>query len=147
MANIPEIKAIDDFDTVVATLQFPSGTLGMIDLSRNSSYGYDQRLEVFGPKGMIRADNEQPIHCVTTMLDMDGPNTAPIWYSFPSRFMRAYRAEFDHFLDVALGKCDSMVKPKETMAVTKIASAIEAAVRKSTVVDIKWASGELPPQQ
>ncbi|XP_043276864.1 myo-inositol 2-dehydrogenase-like [Venturia canescens] len=147
VANIPEIKAINDFDTVVATMLFPSGSIGIIDLSRNSSYGYDQRLEVFGPKGMVRADNEQPIHCVSTMLDLDGPKQAPIWYSFASRFMRAYRAEFDHFLDVALGKCESMVMPKETMAVTKIASAIEEAARSAKVVELKWAPGELPPQQ
>lgn len=96
---------------------------------------------------MVRADNEQPIHCVSTMLDLNGPNQAPIWYSFPSRFMRGYRAEFDHFLDVTLGKCESTVQPKETMAVTKIASAIEEAVRSSKVVELKWAPNELPPQQ
>ena len=146
MANIPEIKAINDFDTVVATLEFPSGTLGTIDLSRNSSYGYDQRLEVFGPKGMVRADNEQPIHGVSTMYDLNGPNSEPIWYSFASRFMRAYRAEFDHFLEIVLGKCESMIKPKETMAVTKIASAIEESVRSAKVVEIKWTLDELPSQ-
>lgn len=47
-AHTPEIAAIGDHDTVAVVLSFPSGTLGMIDLSRNSTYGYDQRLEV-GP--------------------------------------------------------------------------------------------------
>jgi predicted dehydrogenase len=47
-AHIPEIAAIGDYDTVAMVLNFPSGTIGMIDLSRNSTYGYDQRLEV-GP--------------------------------------------------------------------------------------------------
>jgi predicted dehydrogenase len=47
-AHTPEIAAIGDYDTVAVVLSFPSGTLGMIDLSRNSTYGYDQRLEV-GP--------------------------------------------------------------------------------------------------
>jgi len=47
-AHIPEISAIGDYDTVAVVLSFPSGTIGMIDLSRSSTYGYDQRLEV-GP--------------------------------------------------------------------------------------------------
>jgi hypothetical protein len=47
-AHTPEIAAIGDYDTVGVILSFPSGTIGMIDLSRNSTYGYDQRLEV-GP--------------------------------------------------------------------------------------------------
>ena len=42
----PEIKAVGDVDTIVIVLKFPSGVLGMIDLSRHCPYGYDQRLEV-----------------------------------------------------------------------------------------------------
>lgn len=45
-ANIPEIAAINDHDTVAILLSFESGTVGIIDLSRYSNYGYDQRLEV-----------------------------------------------------------------------------------------------------
>lgn len=45
-ANIQEIAAIDDHDTVAILLSFDSGTIGIIDLSRYSNYGYDQRLEV-----------------------------------------------------------------------------------------------------
>ena len=32
----------------------------MIDLCRYANYGYDQRLEAFGPKGMICAENMKP---------------------------------------------------------------------------------------
>lgn len=45
-AHTPEIAAIGDYDTVAVVLSYPSGTIGLIDLSRNSTYGYDQRLEV-----------------------------------------------------------------------------------------------------
>jgi predicted dehydrogenase len=45
-AHTPEIAAIGDYDTVAVLLSFHSGTIGIIDLSRNSTYGYDQRLEV-----------------------------------------------------------------------------------------------------
>lgn len=41
-------------------MTFPSGTLASIDLSRFANYGYDQRLEVFGAKGMLQAKNEFP---------------------------------------------------------------------------------------
>lgn len=49
---IPEIKAIDDFDTIAFLLTFPSGAIVLGDNSRFSAYGYDQRLEVFGNKGI-----------------------------------------------------------------------------------------------
>lgn len=104
VAHIPEIKAINDFDTVVCMLTFPSGTIAVLDNSRNSTYGYDQRLEAFGPRGMIRCDNERPIHCNEVQLGYTGSTVAPIWYSFASRFKRAYYLEMEHFLDVVEGK-------------------------------------------
>ena len=57
---IPEIAAINDHDNVQITMTFPSGTLASIDLSRFACYGYDQRLEVFGAKGMLEAKNQLP---------------------------------------------------------------------------------------
>lgn len=146
-ANVPEIKAIDDFDTVAVTMHFPSGTLGAIDLSRNSNYGYDQRLEAFGPKGMVQADNEQPIHSVRRQHDVQGEVTAPIWYSFASRFLNGYRKEFDHFIDVCHGKAESSVKAKEILAVSKIATACEESARTGKIVHIKWDNNELPDNQ
>ena len=55
-----EIGEIDDHDNVLISLTFPSGSLGSIDLSRFANYGYDQRLEVFGAKGMLQVKNVNP---------------------------------------------------------------------------------------
>ncbi|XP_024876956.1 uncharacterized protein LOC112457890, partial [Temnothorax curvispinosus] len=142
-ANVPEIKAIEDYDTVAVTMHFPSGTVGLIDLSRNSSYGYDQRLEAFGPKGMVQANNEQP-NSVQRQYDLQGPTTAPIWFSFASRFMNGYRRAFDHFIDVVHGKAESLVKSKEILAVSKIATACEESVSTGKIVNLKWTDSELP---
>ncbi|XP_014486066.1 PREDICTED: inositol 2-dehydrogenase-like [Dinoponera quadriceps] len=146
-ANIPEIKEIGDFDTVAVTLHFPSGTLGTIDLSRNSTFGYDQRLEVFGPKGMVQVDNEQPMHSVRRQYGVEGPTANPIWYSFASRFADGYRRELDHFVDIVLDKAESLVRPKEILAVSKIATACEESAHTGKVVELKWDGGELPYPQ
>lgn len=45
-AHWPAIANINDVDTVAITMKFPSGGIGIIDLSRYAAYGYDQRLEV-----------------------------------------------------------------------------------------------------
>ena len=57
---IPEIAAINDHDNVQITMTFSSGTIASIDLNRFATYGYDQRVEVFGAKGMLQAKNEFP---------------------------------------------------------------------------------------
>lgn len=98
----PDIKAIDDFDTVLITLRYPSGAIANIDLSRKAAYGYDQRIEVLGDKGMLQSQNRQP---TTTILSTDkGLNSDPFCYSFPQRYEHAYAIELDHFVDVLEGK-------------------------------------------
>ena len=45
-ARMKAIADMDDVDTVLIVMNFPSGVIANIDLSRHASYGYDQRLEV-----------------------------------------------------------------------------------------------------
>lgn len=136
-ANIPEIAEIGDFDTVAIVLTFASGTVGMIDLCRYSNYGYDQRLEVFGFKGMVKVENQQPIQGLETTYGLER-KTCPMYYSFASRYQNAYVNEMEHFLNVLEGKEQLKVDPQDTLAVSKIASACEEAARTGKTVDINW---------
>ncbi len=53
----PKIGEAGDVDTALITLKFENGAMGVIDNSRKAVYGYDQRVEIFGSKGMIKVDN------------------------------------------------------------------------------------------
>ncbi|MGH6912928.1 MAG: inositol 2-dehydrogenase, partial [Geminicoccales bacterium] len=53
----PEIGRLGDVDSAMVILRTGSGTLGQISCSRRAAYGYDQRIEVHGAAGMVRADN------------------------------------------------------------------------------------------
>ncbi len=48
----PAIGEAGDVDTSMVILKMPSGALCHIDSSRRTAYGYDERMEVFGSKGM-----------------------------------------------------------------------------------------------
>ena len=54
-----ELEEFGDLDTALVTLKFADGTIGSIDNSRQSVYGYDQRLEVFCLEGTAMAENEK----------------------------------------------------------------------------------------
>ena len=45
-AHSQAIEEINDVDSIVISMKFPSGAMSLTDLSRHSSYGYDQRIEV-----------------------------------------------------------------------------------------------------
>ena len=51
----PLIAAAGDVDTAVVTLRTASGRLCQISNSRRAAYGYDQRIEAHGAKGLLRA--------------------------------------------------------------------------------------------
>merc|ERR1712126_467302 len=126
---IPEIGAIQDVDSAVITLTFPSGTIAQVDLSRISIYGYDQRLEVFGPLGMLDVKNETPNN--TVFSGENGSQEDPIYYSFPSRHCDGYRVELS-------------VTAQMTSAVSKIADACEESVKSGLPVKLNWSAEEIP---
>ena len=51
----PAIGDLGDIDTAVVTLRFPGGSLCVIENGRRSIYGGEERIEVFGAKGMLQS--------------------------------------------------------------------------------------------
>ncbi|SOH92848.1 myo-inositol 2-dehydrogenase / D-chiro-inositol 1-dehydrogenase [Monaibacterium marinum] len=92
----PGIGAAGDMDTATVTLKTASGRICQISNSRRATYGYDQRVEVHGSKGMIRAHNEleNNVELATT----DGFTHAPTKNFFLERYAAAYLAEMNHFM-------------------------------------------------
>ncbi|MDQ2695118.1 MAG: inositol 2-dehydrogenase [Pseudomonadota bacterium] len=55
----PAIGEAGDIDTSMVTLRMESGALCMIDSSRRTGYGYDERLEVFGSEGLVESERQR----------------------------------------------------------------------------------------
>jgi myo-inositol 2-dehydrogenase/D-chiro-inositol 1-dehydrogenase len=130
-----EIAEINDFDTVLITLKYPSGALGSIDLSREAVYGYDQRIEVHGSGGMVQAMNRQPTSMV--LSTKQGVSIDPNCYSFPQRYEHAYAKELDHFADVVEGKAVPKLTHDDARKVAIIADAAEESCRTGKPVSMK----------
>ena len=102
----PEIGKAGDVDTAMVMLRTASGKLCQISNSRRATYGYDQRIEVHGSEGMIRAGN---LHETTVeVATRTGFNADPIMNFFIERYTPAYRLELAAFIDaVNTGKAPS----------------------------------------
>ena len=93
----PAIGAAGDIDTAAVTLRTASGCICQISNSRRASYGYDQRIEVHGSKGMLSAGN-----ALESLVQVAGPagyRTAPAKHFFLERYEEAYFAEMAHFVE------------------------------------------------
>jgi myo-inositol 2-dehydrogenase/D-chiro-inositol 1-dehydrogenase len=92
----PAIGVAGDVDTAVATLRTASGKLCQISNSRRATYGYDQRIEAHGEKGLLRAGN---VTATTVELaNAAGFATEPALPFFLERYAEAYRLELDAFI-------------------------------------------------
>ena len=93
----PEIGMAGDVDTAIITLTFENGAIGVIDNSRSAAYGYDQRIELFGSKGMVNVDNNQPDnHKYYSKENVS--QSLPLNF-FMDRYIDAYHREMQAFID------------------------------------------------
>ena len=92
----PAIANAGDIDTAVVTLRTASGKLCTINNSRRATYGYDQRIEVHGADGMLKAANK--LEHLVEVAGSDGFTTAPNKHFFLERYADAYAAEMQAFI-------------------------------------------------
>eukprot|EP00977_Amphora_coffeiformis_P018383 scaffold6438_cov181-Amphora_coffeaeformis.AAC.10 len=103
--EIANLSGSEQFDTASCLVKFSNGTTAMIDVCRQSSYGYDQRAEVLGTKGMIQTDNVYPNTARVFTSDFTGNADMPYDF-FLSRYNQAYTSETIAF-------CESLVNGTE----------------------------------
>jgi myo-inositol 2-dehydrogenase/D-chiro-inositol 1-dehydrogenase len=98
----PAIGKAGDVDTAIITLTFANGAMGVIDNSRKAVYGYDQRVEIFGSKGMACADNNYPEN--HRYFAGDGVHSSLPLNFFMDRYLEAYANEMKIFCNAVANK-------------------------------------------
>lgn len=93
----PAIGEAGDVDTAVITLKMANGAIAVIDNSRKAVYGYDQRAEVFGSKGMVMNANDSQSNAV--IANADGVTGEKPMFFFLERYMAAYAQEITEFVN------------------------------------------------
>lgn len=123
----PEFEAYNDIDTAIIQLRFANGALGVIDNSRQAVYGYDQRIEVFGSKGMVRAEN-QINHSVKEYLAEKSTAANPLYF-FLERYEQAFLAEFQSFYEAWMHDEASLVSGYDGLQAHLIAKAAQESLK------------------
>jgi myo-inositol 2-dehydrogenase / D-chiro-inositol 1-dehydrogenase len=97
----PDIGAAGDVDTAKTLLRTASGRLCVISNSRRSGYGYDQRIEAYGARGLVRADNV--LESTVQTWSEAGAAADRFQNFFLDRYRDAYRLEMAHFAEILAG--------------------------------------------
>ncbi|MFT3945804.1 MAG: inositol 2-dehydrogenase [Agriterribacter sp.] len=131
----PRIKQYNDIDTAVIVLTFANGAIGVIDNSRKAVYGYDQRLEVFGSKGMAKAENNTPDN-VIRFDDKSGQSALPLHF-FLKRYEKAYQSCIQTFVDCVLNDKPSPVDAHDGLMATVVGLAAGISLKEGRPVKIE----------
>ena len=101
----PAIGAAGDVDTAAVILTTASGRICQISNSRRAAYGYDQRIEVHGVGGMLRAENQ--LESTVEIATEAGFRRDPAQHFFLERYETAYLAEMQVFIAAANGRASA----------------------------------------
>lgn len=123
-----------DIDTALTTLVFEDGTYAVIDNSRKAIYGYDQRIEIFGSKGMVQVDNN--LHNRNIVFDETGIHHALPLDFFMDRYAASYLNEMQHFVDALTNNAPLPVSGEDGLKATVIAVAAKKSVTERRPVQI-----------
>ena len=131
----PHIGELGDIDTAMITLKLSNGSLCLIEVCRETNYGYDQQIEILGSKGNIRAQNKRPTSVILSSKDgvfMDQP-----YYSFIERYKDAYIKELDSFFHCL----ETGTKPKadghDALMAIQVAIAAQQSLRLNKPVSVE----------
>jgi myo-inositol 2-dehydrogenase/D-chiro-inositol 1-dehydrogenase len=130
----PAIGTAGDVDTASVQMQTASGKIAVITNSRRATYGYDQRIEVHGAKGMLRANNVP----ATTVERADASGVAGdvIQNFFIDRYVAAYAAEVTAFVNAVESGAKPTPSIHDGLQAQKLAEAATESRRTGQVVRV-----------
>ena len=129
-----DMEKYDDIDTAVITLIFKKGCMVQIDNSRYCSYGYDQRIEVFGEKGIVATQNVLENRLLK--VNESGHHSSRAKYFFIERYSDSYRKELIDFVDTLQNKKSPSISAEDGLASLAIAMAAKKSMKEKIPISI-----------
>ena len=130
----PAIETAGDIDSTTVTIRTRRGRLAQINTSRRAAYGYDQRFEVLGGKGMLQAGNHRPTEVAAhtaASVSRDKPE-----HFFLERYRVAYANEMAHFIDAVAGGKPVRTTIADGVKALELADAATRSWRERRIVEL-----------
>ncbi len=130
---------LGDHDTVTVVLTTASGKQAIITNSRRATYGYDQRLEALGDKGMAISENRRP-HEMTLHSASFTDRAEPLLNFFIERYREGFDAEISEFVEAVEQKRAPSVGFEDGRLALVLAEAALKSIAERRVVAVKEVS-------
>ena len=129
-----KIGEAGDYDSASVILETAAGRQAVISNSRRATYGYDQRIEVHGSKGMAAAENQRPVSI--EIAGANGYTRPPLHDFFMTRYIEAYANEIAAFIAAATEGRQPSPGGADGLAALKLADAALESVRSGRAIRV-----------
>ena len=124
----PLYKKIKDHELAVVTMKSRKGVICVITNSRHCSFGYDQRVELFGKKGMLLSGNKKIDS--TELFNSNASNAQkPFLNFFIERYNEAYNLQLKELVSLHQNKIRSRSTFEDGYMALKLANACYKSIR------------------
>ncbi|HUH92091.1 MAG TPA: inositol 2-dehydrogenase [Casimicrobiaceae bacterium] len=130
----PAVGQAGDIDSTAVAIRTRKGRLALINTSRRAAYGYDQRFEVLGSRGMLQAGNHTPTEVVASTaasVSRDKPE-----HFFLERYRVAYANEMGHFFDALAKGSPLRTSIDDGVKALELAEAATTSWREKRIVEL-----------
>lgn len=130
----PDLAACGDIDTGVGTIEFDSGLVATLFISRSSHRGYEARIWANGTQGGLVAG--AGIQAPAIIVERDNGSRTPGLPDFFARFIDAFRVEAQAFVDCLLQGTPSPLSLDDAVTATRLAIALREAYEQHRVIEL-----------
>ena len=102
-----KFKKVKDLELATVVMKTRKGIQCVITNSRHCSFGYDQRVELFGDKGMVISENQRDLETTSYFKNSTGSKR-----SFKNFFIERYSEAFKNQLSDLAKFCKKNIKPR-----------------------------------
>jgi myo-inositol 2-dehydrogenase / D-chiro-inositol 1-dehydrogenase len=135
----PAYADAGDVDTALAVLTHENGCITAIDNSRRASYGFDQRVEVFGSRGMAASEN--PLAHSGVVRTESGTSMPTLPDFFLERYVPSYLEAWTAFAGALSNGHPPPVGPADARAPLVIGLAAGRSLREGRPVRVDEVEG------
>ncbi len=130
----PEYKEVGDVDVAFTTFTFKNGSLGNIENSRRSGYGYDTRVEIVGSEGTLQVGYLRNRRFLLVNKSGVSHDVVPSWVE---RFAEAFVHELQHFVDCVIDNKTPLVTGIDGKKALEIAFAATESCQKGIPITLE----------
>ena len=133
-----ELQNMNEIEGIEIMLHYKQGQIVNLTGSRDAKHGYDQRVEVFGPFGLYKLENQ--LDTTIQHFDTTGSTHSKMNYSFSQRYKEAYLHELDYFYKMIKLNYAPLVEEQHVILCKKLCNAINQSINEKQIVNLEDSS-------